>query len=157
MDIEGLYTAHRPGMLRHLRRLVGDSATAEDLCQETFVRALRAGEQLHVEQQHSWLYRVATNLAYDHLRRCKRRPLVSLLSVEPFAAAPATEGCTCGRVALRMALAHLPPASHHALLLHVAGYTIAEIARQQGCAEGTVKSRLSRGRAVVQARLAIGD
>src|SRR4051794_34394504 len=57
-----------------LQRIVGDAAVAEDLCQETLVRAWRgAPRELPPERLRAWLHRTATNLAFDELRRRARR------------------------------------------------------------------------------------
>ena len=62
------------GVAARLRRIVGDPAVAEDLCQETFVRAWRvAPRDVPPERLRAWLYRTATNLAVDELRRRARR------------------------------------------------------------------------------------
>ena len=68
--VESLYAAYRGPLLAHLTRLVDDRATAEDLCQETFLKVLRAWETgAPIVNVSAWVYRIATNTAYDHLRR----------------------------------------------------------------------------------------
>src|SRR3954468_14971037 len=62
------------GVTARLHRIVGDRAAAEDLCQETLVRAWRAAPRdLPQERLRAWLHRTATNLAFDELRRRARR------------------------------------------------------------------------------------
>ena len=68
--VEALYATYHGPVLTHLKRLVDDQATAEDLCQETFLKVLRAWESgAPIVNVSAWLYRIATNTAYDHLRR----------------------------------------------------------------------------------------
>jgi RNA polymerase sigma-70 factor (ECF subfamily) len=58
----------------YLQRLVADAATAEELSQEAFLRLYRAREGYRAESRFStWLYRIATNLALNELRRPHRR------------------------------------------------------------------------------------
>ena len=73
ISVEQLYQEHHQPILRYLDRLVSDRETAEDLCQDTFIKALRHWNEL--EQQalaRSCLYRIAKNTAYDYLRRRRR-------------------------------------------------------------------------------------
>lgn len=75
MEFDSLFQAHHKAVLAYLQKLVRDFQLAEDLCQETFVRALRAhrrGEEFPYARP--WLLRVARNIACDASRR---RELVS--------------------------------------------------------------------------------
>ncbi|MBZ0089103.1 MAG: sigma-70 family RNA polymerase sigma factor, partial [Thermoanaerobaculia bacterium] len=77
------YRRERGALLAFLRRLVRDGGLAEDLLQETFVRAIRAGRAgADPERLRSYLFTIARNLAADHFRRPR------LLSLE----GPAAEG-----------------------------------------------------------------
>ena len=74
-----LFARHRDRIRRHLGRTVGDAAAADDLAQEVFLRVwTRAGQWRGSGSVEAWLYRIATNLAYNHLRsrrRQRQRPL----------------------------------------------------------------------------------
>jgi len=71
--------AHQAAALRYLRRLTGDPAAAEDLFQETFLRALPAFDRLRTGSNHrAWIYRIATNAFLNHRRRQRRRNEMSL-------------------------------------------------------------------------------
>src|SRR5262245_2720088 len=73
ISLEALYNTHYKQLLSHLLRLVNDMETAEDLCQETFIKAIRNWEQRNPSASATaWLYRIATNTAYDELRRRRR-------------------------------------------------------------------------------------
>jgi RNA polymerase sigma-70 factor (ECF subfamily) len=70
-----IHEQYREKVLAYLRRLTRQPALAEDLAQETFLRASRALESFRGEAKLStWLYRIATNLYLDHRRRESSRP-----------------------------------------------------------------------------------
>jgi len=67
--------AHRARLRLHCYRMLGSSYDADDMVQETFVRALRSQHTLsNVEQTGGWLYRIATNVCLDELAKRKRGP-----------------------------------------------------------------------------------
>jgi RNA polymerase sigma-70 factor (ECF subfamily) len=92
----------------------------------------------------AWLYRLATNRV-NRWARCQRRSACRQLSDVPAPADTSTSAHEAARV--RSALLALPPRFQSVLSLHYLDeMSIHEIAQILGCAEGTVKSRLSRGR-----------
>lgn len=72
-QIREWYEQHRVGLYRFALSILRDPETAEDVLQETFLRLLQS-DSLHFQpgMEKAWLYRVARNLCYDHLRRAKR-------------------------------------------------------------------------------------
>src|SRR5262245_6947809 len=81
---ERLYQEYQRPLLAHLTRLVQDRATAEALCQETFIKAMRSWDGRDSQASVSaWLYRIATNTAYDYLRRGRRIRFSPLSESEP--------------------------------------------------------------------------
>src|SRR3954465_1006970 len=81
--IELLYEEYQRPLLAYLTRLVSDREAAEDLCQETFIKAMRSWEQRDTSASASaWLYRIATNTAYDYLRRRRRIRFTALLDTD---------------------------------------------------------------------------
>ena len=85
-----VYEAHSKGLYNLARRLLGDRQWAEDVLQETFVRAYTRADTFRAGGKVStWLYRICTNLCYDHLRARKYRAMASL-------DAPTTEGAESG-------------------------------------------------------------
>ncbi|MCU0493068.1 MAG: RNA polymerase sigma factor, partial [Chloroflexaceae bacterium] len=71
--VAGWFQELHPGIFRYLVRLLDDQESAADLTQETFIRALTALVNQPVPDNPSaWLYRIATNLAYDAMRRRNR-------------------------------------------------------------------------------------
>jgi RNA polymerase sigma-70 factor (ECF subfamily) len=149
--IERLYREHQRAIRAYLRRLISDDATAEDLCQETFLKALRSWEAHNPEASAtSWLYRIATNTAYDYLRRRRQIRFTVLADAEPLP--PDHQQAMEGRFAIQepllRALAQLPTMYRLPLVLHTyAGYSLQEIAETLGCTSNAIKLRLFRARA----------
>jgi RNA polymerase sigma-70 factor (ECF subfamily) len=107
-----LVRKHREGIQRLVRGYVGGNEEAEDVTQETFLRALRAIDSFRGEASfRTWLYRIAVNVALNHARDQKRGRSVSLEEVELITNALGT-GKMAAREARRKigeALEHLPP------------------------------------------------
>src|SRR4029078_129025 len=81
--VELLYEHYQRPLLAYLTRLVSDREAAEDLCQETFIKALRGGcRRDQSASVAAWLYRIATNTAYDHLRRRRRIRFTVLMEAD---------------------------------------------------------------------------
>ena len=71
---EKLVCAHDQGVLRLALRITGSQADAQDIYQETFLRAFRKLDRFHYECAFStWIYRIATNICLDHLRKKHQR------------------------------------------------------------------------------------
>lgn len=80
---QDIYTQYRPKILIYLRRLVGD-ADAEDVAQEVFVKVDKALEGFRGDSSLStWIYRIATNTATDHLRKFPPRQVLDFPSISP--------------------------------------------------------------------------
>src|SRR6059058_6654190 len=69
-DVERLFRTYNDDLVRYLTRRLGDRDWAEEVAQETFVRALRQGE---LQNERAWLFAVATNLVRDEARKDARR------------------------------------------------------------------------------------
>jgi RNA polymerase sigma factor (sigma-70 family) len=140
VSLEAIYRAEEPALRRRLRRMTGDAETAEDICQEAFLRAwARAPRDAPAPVLAAWLRRTATNLALDELRRRARRPAARL--DELAAAAPDGD-------AAREALAALPVADRAVLALRfAAGLTLRELGGLLGISEDAARKRVGRARA----------
>ncbi len=147
--IEDLYISHQSVLLTYLTRLVRDPELAEDVCQESFVKALRSWDT-HAPTKNAvaWLYQIARNTAYDELRRRRRIHFSSLMEQHfPPRDEYALESSCGERELIQEALMQLPLVYRMTLLLHICGgYSVKEIARDLGCSYGTVKARLFRAR-----------
>jgi RNA polymerase sigma-70 factor (ECF subfamily) len=155
-----------------LYRLTGCAADADDLLQETFVRALERPPADVGAPLRPWLVRVAVNLGKDHLRRRRRRGYVgpwlpspietqeSLDAATPPSFEPLVEGVsTEGRYdllesvsfAFLLALEALTPQQRAVLLLRdVFDYSVAETSEALAISEGNVKTTLHRARRAMQ-------
>ena len=140
-----------PALRRYARALTRNAETADDLVQDTLVRALRSEHLFQGDQVRSWLYTILTNLNRNRLRSLARRP--SLTSIEE-GDAPDAAGPEAGGRDIERALASLVEDQRAALLLVVLeGLTYREVAEIQGVPIGTVMARLARARAQIKAHL----
>jgi RNA polymerase sigma-70 factor (ECF subfamily) len=142
---ERLFAEFSAPILSYLYRMLGDRSQAEDLAQDVFVRAYRALPGLPADANYrAWLYRVATNRAYDLLRR---RRLITWLPLQEREAMPAQDSSPQKDDAVQRALLQLSPRYRVPLILYcVQGYSTAEIAHMLGISVGAVKTRLYRAR-----------
>ncbi|TMJ01452.1 MAG: sigma-70 family RNA polymerase sigma factor [Alphaproteobacteria bacterium] len=140
-----------PALRRYARALTRDGETADDLVQDTLVRALRSEHLFHGGDIRSWLYTILTNLNRNRLRSLARRPAIT--PIEDGDAADSS-GPEAGGRDIERALAALVDDQRVALLLVVLeGLTYREVAEVQGVPIGTVMSRLARARAQIRAYL----
>lgn len=151
--------------LNHLvGRFVKDPGDAEDVVQESFIRAYRAIDKFRGESGfYTWLYRVAVNTAKNHLVSMGRRPPATDVDVEVaeftsnadrFRNIDSPEACLRSvelSNAIQAALADLPKELERALVLReLEGLSYAEIAKTLDCPVGTVRSRIFRAREAVE-------
>jgi RNA polymerase sigma-70 factor (ECF subfamily) len=140
-----------PALRRYARALTRDAETADDLVQDTLVRALRSEHLFHGGEVRSWLYTILTNLNRNRLRSLARRPALSPIEDND---APDAAGPEAGGRDIERALALLVDEQRTALLLVVLeGMTYREVAEVQGVPIGTVMSRLARARIQIKAYL----
>jgi RNA polymerase sigma-70 factor (ECF subfamily) len=140
-------------------RILSDPDAASDATQDAFLSAFKAMDKFRGGSFKAWLLRIVTNACYDQLRVKKRRPTSSLddLPVEsdhsPYLHDPAEKP---DEFVERQELNHMIQAAISTLpveqrvvvvLSDVQGLSYQEIAQATGLSLGTVKSRLSRGRA----------
>lgn len=150
-----VYCRYGERLHAYLARLTGDSWTADELCQETFVRYLNHPPRTAVDGHVGpWLFRVATNLGLDRLRR--RRPVA--LATEPVDTEPLAAEVTQARdldARIRAEIGRLPPMFRAAFLLR-ANHDLAfrEVGRALGISERAAKHRFRRARDQLLARLA---
>ena len=144
MTIEGLFQEHRDGLRHRVERMVGSRETAEDLCQEAFLRAWRhAPAHLDAGQQAAWLYRTASNLAVDELRRRGPRRWEELSD----AAGGGAQPDELEVVAAREALARLSAHERLVVLLRLqAGLSHAEIGALLDLSPEAARKRVDRAR-----------
>ena len=144
------YSAHYRRLVAALYGLTGDYSDAQDLVQEAYARALARPRQfLDVADPEAWLRTVAINLARTRFRR--RRLFDTLVRTGRVSRPPeSVPGLDPNRVALVAALQQLSRPTRETIVLHhLADLSVHEVAETLGVPVGTVKARLSRGRAML--------
>jgi RNA polymerase sigma-70 factor (ECF subfamily) len=162
---------HMPGLYSAALRMTRNAADAEDLVQETYLKAYRSYASFEEGTNlRAWLYRILTNTFINSYRASKRRPEVTdVEDVEDlylYRRLPSTGGGGTGRSAedealdrftdddVKTALEELPEAFRMAVLLaDVQGFSYKEIAEITDVPIGTVMSRIHRGRRALQKAL----
>ncbi|MGE0566119.1 MAG: sigma-70 family RNA polymerase sigma factor [Pseudolabrys sp.] len=140
-----------PALRRYARALTRNADIADDLVQDTLVRALRSEHLFHGGEIRSWLYTILTNLNRNRLRALARRPALSPIEDND---APDMAGPEAGARDIERALATLVDEQRVALLLVVLeGLSYREVAEIQGVPIGTVMSRLARARSQIKSYL----
>lgn len=156
---DGLYHRWAGPLLRYLERMVGDTATAEELLQDAFLRVHRARERYEPRARFStFLYRIATNLALNELKRPRRRHRHSeeneypVRDGQPDVEAQVETGRR--RATVERLLDQLPERQRIALWLSAAeGHSYAEVAQVLETTEKSVKALVHRGRSALVTRM----
>ncbi len=159
-----LVEPYRHALEVHCYRMLGSGQDAEDLAQETLLRAWRALGRFEPRVQfQTWLYRIATNACLDELERRPRRPQ----PVDPFPDRPSDETASetydpVARYAIRegmelallRAIQELPGRQRAVLIFRdVLGWTAPEVAEVLGSTGASVNSALQRARGTIDQRL----
>ena len=150
---EALYEKHQKELARYCYGICHDPEEAQDMVQETFLRALQSGDSfldLGPQQQRAWLYRAARNLMVDRFRReaLEARTLPSLEQPED------REETGYDRVELQGLLAFLPPEDRALFTLrYQEGYNASELSELFSQPASTIRSRLLRIRRQLQKEL----
>jgi RNA polymerase sigma-70 factor, ECF subfamily len=140
-----------PALRRYARALTRNVELADDLVQDTLVRALRSEHLFHDGNIRAWLYTILTNLNRNRLRSLARRPALQAIDDND---APDMAGPEAGGRDIERALASLVADQRTVLLLVVLeGLSYREVAEVQGVPIGTVMSRLARARTQIKAYL----
>lgn len=175
---EQWFARYQSPLLEYLYGMTRDREWAEDLAQETFLRAFAAShDPAAIEHPQAWLYRIATNVALTALRRKRRFDWLPLSRVEPEAGASDSDrwrrpefpelssqdvaATVAERDAVWAVLAELPPRWRAALLLQgTAGMQTREIAAELGVSETNARKILFRAKErfrEITARLAAAE
>jgi RNA polymerase sigma-70 factor (ECF subfamily) len=147
-ELERLFRTYHAPLVRYLTRRLGDRDWAEEVAQETFLRALR---QDRLSSERSWLFAVATNLVRDDARRSERqRRHLALLAAEARSESNEPEPTSMERAEdaalARQAIDALAERDRLALLMREEGLNYEEIAEALGLSVGSVGTTLARAR-----------
>jgi len=149
---DSFYHASFRRLVGQIYAMCGNVTEAQDCVQEAFIRAWDRRRSLDLEQApEAWVRTVAYRLAVSRWRRARKafQPPDRSRAPDP----PAEPDVT--RVALNRALQQIPADQRRAIVLHhLCDLPVAEVAREVGVPVGTVKARLSRGRAALAILLA---
>jgi RNA polymerase sigma-70 factor, ECF subfamily len=163
-----LVLTHQDMIYNHACAILGDPASAEDVTQETFIKAFQKLSGFRGGTFRSWLMKIATNSAYDMLRRSQRRPTQPLYPEDDYGdevespawladpSASVEESAERNEEAkhIYQVLDELPDDYRSVLtLIDLYEFDYMEAARSLQIPIGTVKSRLARARMQMQAKL----
>jgi RNA polymerase sigma-70 factor (ECF subfamily) len=162
-----LLDRHRAPVIHFLYRMVHNQAVAEELGQDVFLRVYRARASYEPSAKFTtWLFRIATNLALNWLRRGKHEKALESLDEETDGGpvlqvadhSPSVEQHLVDRARsdeVRRAIAELPPKQRAAVLMHkYEEMEYSQIAGVLGCSESALKSLLFRAYETLRSRLA---
>ena len=166
-SFEALVQEYKNRIHSYVCRMTNDSADAEDITQEVFIRAYQSLSAFRYDAAvDTWLYRIATNLVIDRFRRGKRAPQVVQVGLEGegvIAEVPSTNRSEDPHASAQLgelqkqvqkAVHSLPAKLRMVVVLHdMEGLSYEEVAETVGCPLGTVKSRLFNARLLLKRKL----
>jgi RNA polymerase sigma-70 factor (ECF subfamily) len=141
------------------RSLSGNRDTADDLVQETLLKAWAARKRFQAgTNMRAWTFIILRNLYLSQMRRARFKGEWDDLAADRLLAAPASQDRHVELADMQRALMHLPQPQREALILVGAGgFAYEEAAEICGVAVGTIKSRVARGRVALEALLTEGS
>ena len=140
------------------RSLSGNRDLADDLVQETLLKAWAARKRFQAgTNMRAWTFIILRNLFLSQMRRARFKGEWDDITASKILAAPASQERHVDLGDLQRALLHLPQPQREALILVGAGgFAYEEAAEICGCAVGTIKSRVARGRVALEQLMAGG-
>jgi RNA polymerase sigma-70 factor (ECF subfamily) len=137
-----------PQMRAFARSLCRDKDLADDLVQDACLKAWAARDRfIPGAPMRPWLFKIIRNLHTGHNRKAWRSEPLEPEDAEKTLVTASSQEWTCDFGVLQSALKHIPEKQREALVaVLAAGFSYEEAAALLGCSEGTVKSRVSRGR-----------
>jgi len=140
------------------RSLSGSRDLADDLVQETLLKAWAARKRFQAgTNMRAWTFIILRNLFLSQMRRARFKGEWDEITASKILAAPASQDKHIELGDMQRALMHLPQPQREALILVGAGgFAYEEAAEICGCAVGTIKSRVARGRVALESLLASG-
>ncbi len=150
---------HKDSLVNYLTHLTRSRERAEEVAQDAFVRFYRNASKCRDQERLTpYLFRIATNLVVTQIRRDRRWKslLPRLIALQPRSAPPADRPLLTEEIQRKVteALEQLPLKFRAPLVLYeIEEWSYDEISRAIGCRIGTVKSRISRARALMRVQL----
>ncbi|MBP3648600.1 MAG: RNA polymerase sigma factor [Clostridia bacterium] len=155
---EELYEKYATDVLRVCYFYLGDRQKAEDVCQDVFVRLITNAPELQEGREKAWLLKVALNRCRDLWRGAWLKRVVLGSPAFELVPAPDEIGKLADQQEMMQAINQLPSTFKEVILLHYyQGWGISEMAEMMELPEGTISSRLSRGRKKLESILKGGD
>jgi RNA polymerase sigma-70 factor (sigma-E family) len=152
-DFDEFYRSTRVRVSAYVYALTGDLTEAQDATQDAYARAWERWAKVRTyDSPEAWVRTVARRLATNRWRKALSRAVAH----RRHGLVESVPGPTENVVAITAALRQIVEPQRVAIVLHyLMGLTIAQVARETGVPEGTVKARLSRGRAALSGLLSI--
>ena len=157
------FKEHLAAVIPHLRAfgrsLSGSRDLADDLVQETLLKAWAARKRFQAgTNMRAWTFIILRNLFLSQMRRARFKGEWDDVTAAKILAAPASQDRHIELGDMQRALLHLPQPQREALILVGAGgFAYEEAAQICGCAVGTIKSRVARGRVALENLLSGSD
>ena len=149
--LEQLLSAMRPRLHRYCARMVGSTIDAEDIVQDTCLKASAAWGEEDLTNPEGWLFRIAHNTAFDFLRRQRRAPALESLETIKMTVTSSTPDPLAAAASIRIFM-RLPPLQRSTVVMKdVLGHSLEEIADVNGVSPAAAKSALQRGRTALRA------
>lgn len=136
------FDSEYPGLYRYALYLTRHPETAEEICQETFLRWFKLPRPEEIERPRAWLHTVGARLAYNHLRRQNLRWQLEIN--EPVDTIPLAGPSQMAQLEVEDILSRMNWRDQMLIKLRMAGLSYAEIAEAMELANGSVGTMLSR-------------
>ena len=143
--VRQLYVRHAEALHDYVERFCADRTSADDVVQETFIRAWRHLPRLSADDRpiRPWLFRVARNLLIDADRSARAHPVLVQALPDDAGGPDSALDQVLDRELLSAALQHLPPAQREVLIeAFFNGGSLVTVARELGIPHGTARSRM---------------
>ena len=151
-----LFEARGTDLLRYLRQRVGSVADARDIAQEAYLRFIRLGDPARIENAEAYLFRIASNLLWEHKLRGRNLSGQAPLEQTPTAEQTPFDLALSSQLGerLKLALNTLPALQRAILVLHLRDeLSCSDIGAQTGISASMVKKHLSQALALCRRRL----
>lgn len=136
------FDSEYPGLYRYVLYLTRHPETAEEICQETFLRWFKLAAPEEIERPRAWLHTVGARLAYNHLRRQSLRWQLEVS--EPVETLPLTSPSETTQLEVADVLARMSWRDQMLIKLRMTGLSYAEIAEVMELSIGSVGTMLAR-------------